>query len=288
MAAISALVLWGILPIYWKTLRQVPSIEILAHRVVWSLLFVIFLLSIQRRWKEVKSILSAYPGARLFFISAFLLGVNWLIFIWAINSDQIVEASLGYFINPLVNVCLGVVFLRERLHKWQILAVGFALAGVLFLTLQYGRVPWIAFSLAFTFGIYGLLRKTARAESLVGLLLDTGILTPVALAYLITLSGHKSGAFMAIDLQTDILLAGAGVVTATPLLLFTHGARRIQYSTVGILQYIGPTGHLLVGVLLYREPFTRTHLISFGLVWVGILVYSVSSLANCNKRGSSQ
>jgi chloramphenicol-sensitive protein RarD len=154
--------------------------------------------------------------------------------------------------------------------------------------MQYGRVPWIAFSLAFTFGIYGLLRKTARAESLVGLLFDAGILTPVAVAYLITLSGHKSGVFMAIDLQTDILLAGAGVVTATPLLLFTHGARRIQYSTVGILQYIGLTEHLLVGVLLYREPFTRTHLISFGLVWVGILVYSVSSLTNCNKRGSSQ
>jgi len=183
-----------------------------------------------------------------------------------------------------MNVCLGMIFLRERLYRWQVISVVLAFIGVLFLTLHYGRVPWIAFTLAFTFGAYGLLRKTAKAGSMVGLLFETAILTPIALVYVIALGIQGSGAFLAIGLHTDVLLTGAGLVTAIPLLLFAHGERRIQYSTVGFLQYIAPTGQLLVGVLLYKELFTSTHAISFGLVWVAIIIYSISSFISYKKR----
>jgi len=283
ITTISAFFLWGIFPIYWKALNHVPSTQIIAHRIVWSLVFILFLVSVQRRWKEANSIISFYRDVPRFLFTSFLLGTNWLTYIWAVNTNQIVEASLGYFINPLVNVCLGMIFLRERLYRWQVLSVVLAFIGVLFLTLHYGRVPWIAFTLAFTFGAYGLLRKTAKAGSMVGLLFETAILTPIALVYVIALGIQGSGAFLSIGLQTDVLLTGAGLVTAIPLLLFAHGARRIQYSTVGFLQYIAPTGQLLVGVLLYKELFTSTHAISFGFVWVAIIIYSISSFISYKK-----
>ena len=284
ISTITTFFLWGIFPIYWKALQHVPSTQILAHRVVWSLVFVLVLLSIQRRWNEAKSVISFYPNVYIFLVTSFLLGGNWLIYIWAVNSNQIVEASLGYFINPLVNICLGVVFLRERLYRWQFISVLLAFVGVLFLTLQYGRLPWIAFSLALTFGTYGLLRKTAKAGSMVGLLFDTGFLAPISLFYLLFLAAHGSGALVSTNLKTDVLLIGAGVVTAVPLLLFAYGARRIQYSTVGFLQYIAPTGQLLVGVFLYREQFTRAHAIAFGLVWVALLLYSTSTFMTHKRR----
>ena len=284
ISAITAFFLWGIFPIYWKALQHVSSTQILAHRVVWSLVFVLVLLSIQRRWNEAKSVISFYPNVYIFLVTSFLLGGNWLIYIWAVNSNQIVEASLGYFINPLVNICLGVVFLRERLYRGQFISVAIAFVGVLFLTLQYGRLPWIAFSLALTFGTYGLLRKTAKAGSMVGLLFDTGFLAPISLFYLLFLAAHGSGALVSTNLKTDVLLIGAGVVTAVPLLLFAYGARRIQYSTVGFLQYIAPTGQLLVGVFLYREQFTRAHAIAFGLVWVALILYSTSTFMTHKRR----
>jgi chloramphenicol-sensitive protein RarD len=242
------------------------------------------LLSIQRRWNEVKNVISFYPNVSIFLVTSFLLGGNWLIYIWAVNSNQIVEASLGYFINPLVNVCLGMVFLRERLYRSQFISVVLAFVGVLFLTLQYGRLPWIALTLALTFGTYGLLRKTAKAGSMVGLLFDTGFLAPIFLLYILFLAAHGSGALTSINLKTDVLLIGSGVVTAVPLLLFAYGARRIQYSTVGFLQYIAPTGQLLVGVFLYREQFTRAHAIAFGLVWVALLLYSISTFVAYKRR----
>jgi chloramphenicol-sensitive protein RarD len=284
ITTISAFFLWGIFPIYWKALYHVPSTEILAHRVIWSLVFMLFLLSIQGRWKETKSIIFISRDIPRFLFTSVLLAVNWLTYIWAVNTNQIVEASLGYFINPLVNVCLGMIFLKERLYRWQVVSVMLAFIGVLFLTMQYGRVPWIAFTLAFSFGTYGLLRKTAKAGSMVGLLFETAILTPIALAYTITLGIQGSGAFFSIGLQTDVLLTGAGLVTAIPLLLFAHGARRIQYSTVGFLQYIAPTGQLLVGVFFYKELFTSTHAISFGFVWMAIIIYSISSLLSYKKQ----
>jgi chloramphenicol-sensitive protein RarD len=283
----TAFFLWGILPTYWKTLNHVSSIQILAHRIVWSLVFVILLLSIQGNWKETKKVISSYPNVRIFLVTSFLIGGNWLTYIYAVNSNQIVEASLGYFINPLFIVFLGIVFLRERLNVWQIIAVVLVFIGVLFLTIQYGRIPWIALVLALTFGTYGLLRKTAKAESMVGLLCETGVLTPIALVYLVILGLRGSGAFGISGLWTDLLMAGAGVVTAGPLLLFAYGARRIQYSTVGFLQYISPTGMLLVGVFLYKEPFTQTHGISFGFVWLAITVYAISSFVSYRNQVAS-
>jgi len=214
ISAITAFFLWGGFPIYWKALQHVSSTQILAHRVVWSLVFVLVLLSIQRRWNEVKSVISFYPNVSIFLVTSFLLGGNWLIYIWAVNSNQIVEASLGYFINPLVNICLGVVFLRERLYRWQFISVAIAFVGVLFLTLQYGRLPWIAFSLALAFGTYGLLRKTAKAGSMVGLLFDTGFLAPISLFYLLFLAVHGSGALVSINLETDVLLIGCLLYTS--------------------------------------------------------------------------
>jgi len=279
VTTISAFFMWGFLPIYWKILRHVPSTQILAHRVIWSLVFLVILLFIQGRWRDTKIFAPFYPNTLIFIVTSFILGSNWLTYIWAINSDQIVESSLGYFINPLVNVFLGMIFLRERLYRWQMLSLILALMGVLFLIFQYGRIPWIALVLAFTFGTYGLLRKTSRAGSMAGLFFDTAILSPIFLTYLIILAAHESGAFFCIDRRTDILLLGSGVVSAVPLLLFAHGARRIQYSAVGFFQYIAPTGQLLIGVFLYGEPFTPTHAISFGLVWVAIVIYSYSTFA---------
>jgi len=284
ITTISAFFLWGIFPIYWKALHHVPSTQILAHRVIWSLVFLLFLLSVQRRWKEAKYSIFLSRDITRFLFTSFLLAVNWLTYIWAVNTNQIVEVSLGYFINPLVNVCLGMIFLKERLYRWQVLSVILAFIGVLFLTVQYGRLPWIAFTLAFSFGTYGLLRKTAKAGSMVGLLFETALLAPIALAYAITLGIQGSGSFFSIGLHTDVLLTGSGLVTAIPLLLFAHGARSIQYSTVGFLQYIAPTGQLLVGVFLYKELFTSTQLISFGFVWVAIIVYSISSFISYKKQ----
>ena len=286
VATFVAFFLWGIFPVYWKALHDVSPTQIIAHRVVWSLLFVVLLLSIQRRWREAKPFLS-FGNARIMFATAFLLGTNWLIYLWAIDTEQIVEASLGYFMNPLVNIVLGVVFLRERLFRWQKVSVVLALVGVFYLTFRYGKVPWIAFSLALTFGFYGFFRKTGRAESMIGLFFETAILTPLALIYLISLGMQGHGAFGSFGLKTDVLLAGAGAVTAVPLLLFGYGARRIQYATVGLLQYITPTFILLVAVLIYKEPFTSAHAISFGFVWSAILIYSVSSLKLYRKQLSS-
>jgi len=279
VTTISAFLLWGFFPIYWKILRHVPSTQILAHRVIWSLVLLVLLLFIQGRWRDTRIFAPFYPNTLIFIITAFILGSNWLIYIWAINSGQIVESSLGYFINPLVNVFLGMALLRERIYRWQKLSLILALMGVLFLIFRYGRIPWIALMLAFTFGTYGLLRKTSKAGSMVGLFFDTAILLPIVLAYLIILASHGSGAFLCIDHRTDMLLMGSGIVTAIPLLLFAHGARIIPYSAVGFFQYITPTSQLLIGVFLYGEPFTSTHALCFGLIWMAIAIYSFSTFA---------
>jgi chloramphenicol-sensitive protein RarD len=279
VTTVSAFFLWGLFPIYWKFLKHVPSTQILAHRVIWSLALLALLLFIQGRLKDTKIFFPIYPNGLIFIATAFILGSNWLIYIWAVNSGQIVESSLGYFINPLVNVFLGMAILRERIYRWQKLSLALAFMGVLILIFQYGRVPWIALTLAFTFGTYGLLRKTSKAGSMVGLFFDTAILSPIVLVYLIILASHESGAFFSIDLRTDVLLIGSGIVTAVPLLLFAHGARRIPYSAVGFFQYIAPTGQLLIGVFLYGEAFSSTHAICFGLVWMAIAMYSVSAFA---------
>lgn len=274
MAAYTA---WGFLPLYWKSLQRVPPQEILAHRILWSFVFLAFLLTVRKRWGEFRKVFSIRSNRRTFLLTAVIIGSNWLIYIWAVNSGHIVDASLGYFINPLVSVLLGVLILKERLGRWQTVSVGLAAAGVVFLAVNMGTPPWISLSLALTFGFYGLLRKTARVESLAGLSAETFILLPAVLIYLLFLGIQKTGAIGTASANIHLLLLGAGVVTATPLLFFNSGVRKIPLSTVGFLQYLSPTFQLILGVFVYHEPFTSVHKVSFALIWTALLIYSVSA-----------
>lgn len=274
---LAAYVTWGVLPVYWKALGSVSADQIVAHRIFWSFVFVSLLLWRQGRWPEFKWTFRSRRNRAVCFLTAAIIGSNWFIYVWAVNHDHIVDTSLGYFINPLLTVLLGVVFLRERLNKWQITAFVLAFLGVGYLTLQHGTIPWISLSLALTFGVYGLLRKVARVESLTGLTAETGLISPLVLAFLIRESIRGTGVVGNASPAIHLLLIGAGLVTATPLLWFTIGVRRIPLSTAGFLQYLAPSLQLLLGVLVYGEPFTETHWISFGLIWAALLLYSLSN-----------
>ena len=253
--AASAYTLWGLLPLFWKALHGVPALEILAHRMVWSLVVVLLLLAVQHHWRWIPAVLRNGRIVLTFAASALLLTLNWFIYIWAVNAGHVVEASLGYFINPLVNVLLGLLFLNERLRFRQLVAIAVALGGVVVLTVSYGVVPWIALTLAGSFGLYGLLRKTAALSSLEGLTLETLLLFLPALVYLLYLEANGTAAFGHTSTTTSLLLAAGGVATAFPLLLFAAAARRITLTLLGILQYIAPSMQFLLGVLVYDEPF---------------------------------
>jgi chloramphenicol-sensitive protein RarD len=281
---IGAYTLWGVLPIYWKQLQQVGALEILTNRMVWSLLFCLLLLSIQRNWSWVSEALQSERTVLTLAGAAALLTVNWGVYIWAVNAGYIVETSLGYFINPLVNVVIGVLVLQERLRSGQWLAVAVAAAGVLYLTVAYGRLPWIALALAFTFAFYGLLKKQARLPALEGLTLETAMMTPLALLYLGWLQAQGAAAFGHAGWQTSLLLVGAGVITAIPLLLFAGAAQRIPLSTVGLLQYIAPTLQFLIGVFIYQEAFGRTQLIGFSMIWLALVIYTFDGLRHQRQR----
>ncbi len=285
MASVAAsFLLWGFFPIYWKVLDHVPPLEVLAHRTIWSFLFLVVLLTLNQRWADAKSVLRAKKSRYLLMASSICIAINWLVYIYGVATSRIVETSLGYFINPLINVILAILILREKMNRWQSVAVLLAFAGVLHLTFQYGQIPWIALTLAFSFGTYGLLRKIAGVESVAGLAVETAILTPPALGFLTYLFVSGNGAFLNVSLSTDLLCAATGVVTALPLILFTHGVRSIRYTTSGILQYIAPTLQLLVGTVIYKEPFTKTHQISFSLIWLALIIYSVNSVIIFRKQ----
>lgn len=283
LAAIGAYLLWGFLPVYWKLIRQVPAPEILGHRIVWSLLFALLLLLVLRHWGWIATVRHQPRLLLVFAATGSILAGNWLIYIWAVNNNFIVEASLGYFINPLVNVLLGVVFLKERLRPLQWVAILVALAGVAYLTVQIGSLPWISLTLAFSFGVYGLIRKTAALASLEGLSLEMSIVFLPALAYLFWLAAQGQAAFGQ-ETGTSLLLALAGLATALPLLLFAYSARLIPLSTIGILQYIAPTLQFLLGVLVYHEPFSPTRMAGFLLIWTALLIYTLESLWVMRRR----
>lgn len=283
IAAAVSFAMWGILPIYWKFLGGVPAIEILAHRIVWSLVVVAIYLTLRRRWREVARGLK-FPSSLLYIATAILIGGNWLLYVWAVNSGHIVESSLGYFINPLVNVLMGAIFLREKLSRTQIFCFILALAGVIILGLDYGRIPWIALGLAGLFGTYGLFRKISPAGSSAGLFYDMAILSPFFIAYIVVGGVAGEAHFAAGDLSKTLLLGGAGVVTAVPLLLFAYGARKIKYSTLGFLQYIAPSGQLLIGVLVYKEAFGTTHAVAFGLIWLALAIFTTSNIRKYRNR----
>jgi chloramphenicol-sensitive protein RarD len=278
--AFLAFVIWGLFPVYFKTLHQIPALEMLSHRAVWSLLFLIVVLLVRHHWSWLKPVLRNRRLVARFAASAVLLSANWGIYIWAVNAGHIVEASLGYFINPLINVLFGYAFLGERLRPLQWTAVGVATAGVAWLTWQSGTLPWISLALAATFGGYGLLRKTAQLGALEGLTLETLLLFPVALVYLGVLGLTGASHFEHATLPLKVLLACAGPVTAIPLLLFAAAARRIPLSTLGLVQYVTPTLQLLTGVLVYHEPFGSVRAVGYGAIWVALALYSFEGLRN--------
>jgi chloramphenicol-sensitive protein RarD len=273
-AAVAAFVMWGLFPLYWKTLAAVPAVEVVAHRTAWGLVSVAIWVTLRERWADVRAVASRPRTILRLAGSAVLIGLNWLLYVWAVIHDHVVEASLGYFVNPLVNVLLGVLVLRERLDRARRIAVALAVAGVTVLTLWHGRLPWIALALAVSFGLYGLARKTVSADAVVGLLWETGLLTPLAASYLVTLGVRGCGAFGPSAPGTSALLVLAGAVTAVPLVLFTLGARALPLSTVGLLQYVSPSLQFLLAVLVFREPFTLAHAATFACIWAALAILS--------------
>ncbi len=276
--ALGAYVIWGLFPVYWKWLEKVPATQLIGHRIVWSFLLLVGVLFLTRQCDQFRAIFSNGKTLRIYAAAAVLLGANWLTYVWAVTSGHIIESSLGYFINPLLSVSLGVIFLHERLRRWQWLAVGLATVGVGYLTLAYGRLPWIALTLALTFGIYGLVTKTAPLGALFGLSLEMGILFLPALAYLLAANAAGSGEFLHTSAVGDLLLAGSGIVTAVPLLMFGAAAQRIPLSLVGVMQYVAPTLQFLLGLLVYREAFPHAQFVGYGIVWVALLIFWGDSL----------
>ncbi|WP_431265575.1 EamA family transporter RarD [Roseateles chitinivorans] len=273
-----AYIAWGLFPLYFKRLSHVSAFEIIAHRTLWSMVFVAILLTALRRWAWLGPVLRSPKLLGTCAVSALLLSTNWLVYVWAVQQGHVVEASLGYFINPLVNVMLGFVFLRERLRPVQWLAIGLAAAGVVWLTVTAGRLPWIALVLALSFGIYGLMRKTAHLGALEGLTLETLILSPFAAIALFWWTSQGTSAFATGDAGHIAWLLLAGPLTAVPLLLFAAGARRITLTTLGLVQYLSPTIQFLLGVWLYHEPLAGARLAGFVLIWSALAVYSAESL----------
>ena len=278
---------WGFIPIYWKLLNTVPSMEILTHRMVWSVFFLLGLLAVQKRLGEFRELFHSPKYIFMLLGTATLLGGNWFVYIYGVNTNQVIETSLGYFISPLLVILLGAVFLRERLNIWQVVAVGFAALGVLNFIWNFGSLPWIALSLAFTFSFYGLFRKMIPVKPLVGLLMETALLAPLAVVLILFWkvdgTGHFGTAWM-----TDFLLFGAGVVTSLPLLWFINSGKRLHYSTIGFFQYLTPSIQLAIGVYLYNETFTTTHAVTFGLIWTGLIIYSINTIQTYQHINTNQ
>jgi chloramphenicol-sensitive protein RarD len=274
----AAFLFWGLYPPYWKLLGAVPQFQVFAHRVVWSCAFTAGIITVQRRWAEVRTALGSRKSTLTLLASGVCVATNWSIYIVGVLSGKLLSVSMGYFINPLVSVLLGVLVLRERLRFWQIVAVLCAFSGVLYMSVGSKGVPWISLVLAFSFGLYGLLRKTVAVQSIPGTFVESLLVSPIVIGYLIFEGIRGNSAFGSADAPTHLLLIGAGVVTAIPIIWFANGARRIPLSLVGFLQYLAPTCQLLMGVFLYGESFTLTHLISFSLIWLGIIIFTASTL----------
>ena len=271
--ALAAYLFWGVFPLYFKALRAVDAPEILAHRVVWSAVFLAVLVTLQRRWREYARAFGSRRSVGIYALSTTLVTVNWLLYIWAVVSGHVLDASLGYFINPLVNVLLGAVFLRETLRPRQVMAVGLAAAGVVLLVLRVGRFPWVALGLAFSFGGYGLVRKKARIDPVVGLLVETTLIAPLA-AGLIGLRAWDGAGALGRDVTTTTLLLLAGVLTAVPLIWFAHGVQNLRLATMGIIQYLAPTMQFLIAVAVFHEPFTSAHAVAFSCIWASLAIYT--------------
>jgi chloramphenicol-sensitive protein RarD len=272
--AVAAYALWGLFPVYFKLLRHVPAPQILCHRILWSFVFLMAVVLVRGEWSSFRAALK--PAVMpVYMAAAVVVSANWLTYVWAVNAGFVVQTSLGYFINPLLSVLAAVIILGERLRPWQWVPVGLAALGILYLTYSHGSPPWIALFLALTWAVYGLLKKIAPLGTLHGLTLETGLLTLPALIYLTVAGLGGRGAFLQGNPASDMLLAGTGLVTATPLFLFALAVRRIRLTIVGILQYVSPTLQFLLGVLVFREPFTTAQFIGFSIVWLALIIFGV-------------
>jgi chloramphenicol-sensitive protein RarD len=282
LAGLSAYVLWGLFPLYFPLLKPAGGVEIVAHRVVWSLVFVAVLLSALRGWGQVRAAFADRRTMLVLSAATAMIVINWLVFVYGINSGQVVETSLGYFINPLLSVVLGVLVFKERLRRLQWLAVGIAAVAVVVLTVDYGRPPWIALALAGSFGFYGVMKKLVRVEAAPGLFVETALVVVPALGVLAVLEARGDGVFGHEGTGSALLLVGSGVATAIPLLLFAAAARRIPLSTVGLLQYVNPLMQLAIGVLIYSEPMPPVRLAGFVIVWVALAVFTMDNLRSAH------
>ncbi|WP_369903178.1 EamA family transporter RarD [Bacillus manliponensis] len=275
-----AYMMWGILPVYWKLLDVVSAEEILAHRVIWAFAFMLLVLFIAGRLREfTREFVALFKRPKLFIsltIASVLISGNWFVYIWAVNHNHMIEASLGYYINPLVSILLGTVVLKEKLNFWQYIAVGLAFIGVMVLTFRYGSIPWIALSLALTFALYGLSKKMLNYDAMTGLTLETMLVTPVALLYVLMLTKQGVVSFGMLSVTTTLLLIGAGIVTALPLFYFAKGAKLIPLYMIGFLQYISPTINLLLALFVFGEHFTAAHMTAFIFIWIALLIFSAA------------
>ena len=278
VAALAAFSLWGAIPIYFKAVSHIPAFEVLAHRVIWTVVFLGIIITLKGSRSNVFEVFHNKKLLLTLMLSSLLISSNWLVFIWAVAHDRVLEASLGYFTTPIVSVALGMCFLKERLRTWQWFAVGLSVLGVSNLVWSLGSIPWIAITVSITFGLYGLVRKIADVDAFSGLFVETALIVLPMLAYLIFIGINGTGVYGPSNEKLTGLLTMAGLVTATPLILFAVAAKRLKLSTLGFFQYITPTGQFLLAVFLYNEPFLTTHLITFGVIWLALAIYSFDSL----------
>ena len=278
VAGIAAFVTWGLVPVYWKLLRFVPAVEILAHRFVWTCFFIILLLSWQRRWPEVLANLRSRRTALFCAGSGVAIAINWFVFIWAVNAGHVLETSLGYFMTPLVNVLFGAMLLRERLSRPQIASVLLATSAVCFLTFGFGRLPWVALTLCLSFGFYGLLRKVSGAAPIPGLFLETTVIVPFAAGCLLYLERKHTLHFGLSTPGLSLLLISTGIVTGVPLLWFAHAARHLRLTTLGFLQYLAPSCTFFLGIFVFHEPFRRAQMLTFALIWIALAIFTFDAV----------
>jgi chloramphenicol-sensitive protein RarD len=282
---LAAFIAWGFLPAYWKQMQAVSPLEILCHRIVWSCIFLALIISFQKRWGEVNCIVKVPATLKGLVLSGFLIGFNWFVYIWAVNSGRVVETSLGYYINPMINVLIGYLLLNERFSRIQCLAVFFALAGVVYSLLAYGALPVFALTLAVSFALYGYCRKKSPVAPIPGLLIETIVLFVPALVYIVYREVVADTYFLK-NVELTLWMVGAGVVTSLPLLWFAGAAKRLNLSTIGILQYLAPSIAFVLGVFVYKEAFNRHNLITFGCIWIGVFLYMWEPLIKNNLRNS--
>ncbi len=282
--ALAAYTWWGVAPMYFKQLSHIPAYEILTHRVIWSFLLLLGLLSLLKLWPRVRATLANPSYVWLLLLSSLIIGLNWLVFIWAVNNNKLLDASLGYYINPLFNVVLAMLFLGERYRPIQWLAVLLASLGVLIQLVVFGSLPWVALVLAITFSCYGLIRKQVPVDPFTGLMLETLVLLPLAAVYLLVIADSSTSSMSANTLSTNLWLISAGIVTTAPLLLFAGAAKRLRLSTLGFFQYIGPSLMFLLAVLIYDEPLTLDKTITFALIWCSLLMYTLDSVRHRQKN----